>query len=331
MVACASHLTPAEWAACQEARARAGAESAARWAAQAAARDEQGQQAHPAPAVARRIARPCTGGCISQERAWGRDADSASSLCAACDGYVCLMCGQVEVDGILDICGECEEPESWDDEEPDTLRNDEIDTGPEPRMRLNAMVNQLVTATGTTHRDVNARINRIVGVHTRAGADEQVIRRAARVARDWLDRLPPSPQTNTAAPPDVPDPGTGTVHPAPTERTARDEGAVPAGGRVPPSAPADTVDGAAEEHTEMTVTVRLADRTAGLLRRRAEIQQRPIEEIVAECISNEMRRDVHEALYNVSDTYAATIDALAEHLALVVREPCAPPPAPPHV
>ncbi|MEU1510022.1 hypothetical protein [Kitasatospora sp. NPDC005748] len=304
-------------------------------AAQAAARDEQGQQAHPAPAVARYVARPCTGGCISQERAWGRDADSASSLCAACDGYVCVMCGHVEVDRILDICGECEEPEPGGDEEPDTLRNDETDTGPEPRMRLNAMVNQLVTATGTTHRDVNARINRIAGVHTRAGADEQVIRRAARVTRDWLDRLPPSPRTNTATPPHVPDPGTGTVHPAPTERTARGEGAVPAGSRVLPSAPADTVTGAAQEHAEMTVTVRLAGQSARRLRRRAEIQQRPVEEVVAECISNEMRRDVHrdvhEALYSVSDTYAAALDALAEHLALVVREPCAPPPAPPHV
>lgn len=209
VVACASHLTPTEWAACQEARARAGAENAARWAAEAAARDEQGRQAHPAPVVARHVPRPCTGGCISQERAWGRDADSASSLCATCDGCVCIMCGQVEVDGILDICGECEESETEVDEQPDTLRNDEIDTGPEPRTRLAAMVNQLVTATGTTHRDVNARINRIIGVHTRAGADEQVIRRAARSARDWLDRLPRTRRRTPPTHPTCPIPGQG--------------------------------------------------------------------------------------------------------------------------
>ncbi|WP_406109855.1 hypothetical protein [Kitasatospora purpeofusca] len=331
MVACASHLTPTEWAACQEARARAGAENAARWAAEAAARDEQGRQAHPAPVVARHVPRPCTGGCISQERAWGRDADSASSLCATCDGCVCIMCGQVEVDGILDICGECEESETEVDEQPDTLRNDEIDTGPEPRTRLAAMVNQLVTATGTTHRDVNARINRIIGVHTRAGADEQVIRRAARSARDWLDRLPPNPQTDTADPPDVPDPRAGAVCPSPTEHMAQGDSVVPAGGRGPQSAPADTVDGVAEEHAGLTVTVRLSGHSATLLRRRAEIQQRPIEEVAAECIGNEMRRDVHEALYSVSGTYAAALDALAEHLALAVREPGTPPPAPPHV
>lgn len=79
------------------------------------------------------------------------------------------------------------------------------------------------------------------------------------------------------------------------------------------------------------MTVRLSGHSATLLRRRAEIQQRPIEEVAAECIGNEMRRDVHEALYSVSGTYAAALDALAEHLALAVREPGTPPPAPPHV
>lgn len=51
------------------------------------------------------------------------------------------------------------------------------------------LVNDLVKATGTTHRQVNARLNRKAGVITRVGADEQVIRRAARDARAWLDQL----------------------------------------------------------------------------------------------------------------------------------------------
>ncbi|NJQ04480.1 hypothetical protein [Streptomyces lonarensis] len=127
--------------------------------------------------MARYVPRPCTGQCVSQERAWGRDADSASSLCATCDGYVCLACGEAEVDGILDFCGRCAAFESEMDQEPDAVWGGEIDTGPEPRMRLTAMVHQIVAATGTPYRDVNARINRTIGVHTRVGADEQVIRR----------------------------------------------------------------------------------------------------------------------------------------------------------
>ncbi|MFJ4465713.1 hypothetical protein [Streptomyces sp. NPDC088928] len=323
VVACASHLTPAEWAACQEARARANAEWSARRAAEMAAREEQGEQAQPAPAVARYVPRPCTGQCVSQERAWGRDADSASSLCATCDGYVCLACGKAEVDGIFDFCGRCAAFESEMDQEPDSVWGDEIDTGPEPRMRLTAMVHQIVAATGATHRDVNARINRTIGVHTRVGADEQVIRRAARAARDWLDQLLPSPLPDTASPPDVPGPGARTVTAEHVEPAARVEGAALAGGRVLRSAPMDTpaprpADDVGGEHAELTVTVRLTGQSAGRLRRAAEIQQRPVEEVTAECISDEMHRDVHDALY--SDAYAATLDGLAKRLALIVRE-----------
>ncbi|MFJ6890043.1 hypothetical protein ACIQRC_35085 [Streptomyces californicus] len=51
------------------------------------------------------------------------------------------------------------------------------------------MVNDLVKATGTTHREVNAGLNRRIGVPSRVGAEEQVIRRAAGAARAWLDEL----------------------------------------------------------------------------------------------------------------------------------------------
>ncbi|GHJ19118.1 hypothetical protein ACH4KL_32390 [Streptomyces albus] len=323
VVACASHLTPAEWAACQESRARASAASAARRAAEAAAREERGEQAQPAPAVADYVPRPCTGQCISQARAWGREADSASSLCATCDGYVCISCGEAEVGDILECCDRCTTEEALLHHEPDALP-DEVDAGPDPRMRLTAMANELVAATGRTHGYVNARINRTIGVTTRVGADEQVIRRAARAARDWLDQLLPSPQPDTA-PPDVPDPGGRTVPAEHVEPSARVEGAARAGGRVLRSAPMDTpaprpADDAVGEHAELTVTVRLTGQSARRLHRAAEIQQRPIEEVAAESISDEMRRDVHGTLYSGSDTYAATLDGLAKRLALIVRE-----------
>ncbi|MFE0043687.1 hypothetical protein [Streptomyces albireticuli] len=323
VVACAGHLTPTEWAACQEARARANAESAARRAAEAAARQERGEQTQPTPAEAHYVPRRCTGQCVSQQRAWGRDADSALSLCATCDGYVCISCGEAEVGGILEFCDRCEAEEALLHHEPDALP-DEIDTGPNPRMRLTAMVNQLVAATGTTHGAVNARINRTIGVHTRVGAGEQVIRRAAQAARDWLDQLLPSPQTDTTAPPDMPDPGARTATAEPGEHLARGEGAAFAGGRVLRSAPMDTpaphpADDAAGEHAELTVTVRLTGQSAARLRRAADIQQRPIEEVAAECIGDEMRRDVNGTLYSGSDSYAATLDGLAKRLALIVR------------
>ncbi|MFC7472685.1 hypothetical protein ACWG43_15010 [Streptomyces albidoflavus] len=88
---------------------------------------------------------------------------------------------------------------------------------------------------------------------------------------------------------------------------------------TPAPRPTDDVGG---EHAELTVTVRLTGQSAGRLLRAAEIQQRPVEEVAAECISDEMRRDVHDALYSdalYSDAYAATFDGLAKRLALIVR------------
>lgn len=54
------------------------------------------------------------------------------------------------------------------------------------------MVTELVKATGKTYQQVYARLNRRIGVSTRTGADERVIRRAAAAARGWLDELRPS-------------------------------------------------------------------------------------------------------------------------------------------
>ncbi|WKK24120.1 hypothetical protein QZH56_36710 [Streptomyces olivoreticuli] len=300
MVACAGHLAPAEWAVCQEARSRTRAEYAARLAEELAARKERGEEAQPEAIVAQYVPRQCTGQCISQERAWGREADSASCLCATCDGYVCVACGQAEVESILEFCGRCEVYEASPQDEPDTMP-DEVGTGAPLPMRLTAMVNELVAATGHTHRYVNACINRTIGVTTRVGADVQVIRRAVRAARDWLDRLAGEPGTA------VPLSGSAAHTP----------------GRALPSKPVDATPHPTDdvgELAELTVTGRLTGQSAAHLCRCTAIQQRPVEEVAAECIGDEMCRGVCDALYSGCETYAAALEGLAKRLALIVRE-----------
>lgn len=190
VAACAGHLTPEEWAACQQARDRSQKEHGARWRAELAERETHGDMPKTA-ADLNFTPRPCIGECTSQERAWGHDSDRASMTCANCDGWVCVSCGRAQVEGVLEFCADCSEQESMDDPELDWHwePEGETDTDPHPHARLTAMVNELVKATGTTHRQVNARLNRSVGVTTRVGADEEVIRRAASAARAWLDRL----------------------------------------------------------------------------------------------------------------------------------------------
>ncbi|WP_329347191.1 hypothetical protein OG226_51175 [Streptomyces sp. NBC_01261] len=189
VAACAGHLTPEEREALEQARNRRGKENRARWA-ELAAREASGGVPEPAanPSFA---SRPCIGQCTSQERAWGHDSDGASMSCANCDNWVCVSCGQAQVEGVLEFCADCSERESLYDPEPEWERqyDGEVDTGPNPHVRLTAMVNDLVKATGATHREVNARLNRRIGVISRVGADEQAIRRAASAARAWLDQL----------------------------------------------------------------------------------------------------------------------------------------------
>ncbi|GAA2463996.1 hypothetical protein GCM10023100_78400 [Actinocorallia cavernae] len=190
VAACAGHLTLEEWEACKQARNRRGKENSARWKAELAAREAHDGVSEPA-ASHPSASRPCIGQCMSQERAWGHDSDGALTSCANCDGWVCVSCGQAQVNGILEFCADCSERESLYAPEPDWewQCDGEADTSPNPHVRLTAMVNDLVKATGATHREVNARLNRRVGVISRVGADEQVIRRAASAARAWLDQL----------------------------------------------------------------------------------------------------------------------------------------------
>ncbi|WP_327357939.1 hypothetical protein [Streptomyces sp. NBC_01304] len=64
----------------------------------------------------------------------------------------------------------------------------------------------------------------------------------------------------------------------------------------------------------------MSGQAAQRLRRGAEIRKRPVEEIAANCVSDEMRRPVYDMLYRSGDDYAATQDGLAKRLALIVRD-----------
>ncbi|MGW4290735.1 hypothetical protein ACWEIK_27830 [Streptomyces sp. NPDC004673] len=190
VAACASHLTPQEWAACQQARDRARQEYQARWKEELAAREALGNAPTPT-AASTRTRRPCTGACTSQEDPWGGDSDSASMSCANCDNWVCQGCGQAPVEAVLEFCADCTERDAMDEPEPEWDQQPPYGTEaePTPQACLTTMVTELVKTTGKTYKQVNARLNRKIGVSTRIGADEQIIRRAAAAARDWLDEL----------------------------------------------------------------------------------------------------------------------------------------------
>ncbi|MFE7314261.1 hypothetical protein ACFU7T_14440 [Streptomyces sp. NPDC057555] len=193
VAACPGHLTPEEWEACQQARKRSWEENSAARKAELAALEARGGVAVPS-AKATYTPQPCTGECTSQASVTGSDSDGASMSCANCDSWVCVGCGQAQVENVLEFCADCSERESTYDHELewDWQQDSEADTDPNPHAQLTAMVNDLVKATGTTHRQVNARLNRKIGVISRVGADEMVIRRAVNAARTWLDQLSPS-------------------------------------------------------------------------------------------------------------------------------------------
>ncbi|MEU9386719.1 hypothetical protein AB0D38_39780 [Streptomyces sp. NPDC048279] len=190
IAACPGHLKPEEWEACRQARARRSKEDSARRKAELAALEAHDGVPEPAANLAP-APQACIGQCMSQEQAWGHDSDGATVTCANCDRWVCVSCGQAQVEGIFDSCVDCLNREEMYASEPEREPHyeGEDDTGPNPHARLTAMVNELVKATGATYREVNARLNRRAGVTSRVGADEQVIRRAASAARAWLDQL----------------------------------------------------------------------------------------------------------------------------------------------
>ncbi|MFF9143912.1 hypothetical protein ACF1BN_03475 [Streptomyces sp. NPDC014861] len=173
--ACAGHLTPQEWSDCKKARDRSRTELVSAQEKPRTTRDVLSGMPKPA-SLTERVTRPCTGACV-RPAAQVHNADQASTACASCSGYVCLRCGIQRADQSMELCEGCEEREVQGEDVPD------------PRTRLLSMVNALVKATGTTHRQVNAELNRTIGVASRSGAGEQVILRAADAAQAWLDQL----------------------------------------------------------------------------------------------------------------------------------------------
>ncbi|MGW7540015.1 hypothetical protein ACWGKQ_02680 [Streptomyces sp. NPDC054770] len=186
VAACWQHLTDDEREKCKAARARRNAEIRERF---EQMRAELLARGETAPEQALREARPCTGKCITLADQWDRDnpgrsydhSDSAVVSCARCDEHVCILCTA------RDHCvgTPCTSPGAVPDDDFSPAR-DKIDLGPTPRAYLNTLVGQLARVTGQPHPTVNVRINQEIGVYSRVGADDAVIRRAVVVARDWL-------------------------------------------------------------------------------------------------------------------------------------------------
>ncbi|WP_328638385.1 hypothetical protein [Streptomyces canus] len=185
VAACWTHLTDPERALCKAARSRRNQERRERNEQMRADLAAQGKSPEPAY----REERPCIGRCIT--RAALRDqqgsgyydhSDSDVIGCAYCDETVCLLCR----DRNHSFGTPCTSPSTVEGDELPWAGGEEIDHGPNPREHLNLLVAQLARVTGDRHATINARINRAIGVPSRVGAEEAVIRRAAAVARDWL-------------------------------------------------------------------------------------------------------------------------------------------------
>lgn len=61
--------------------------------------------------------------------------------------------------------------------------------GPNPSGVLNGLVMEIARASGENPREVNLRLNGMLGVESRINQSEDVIRGAVAIARDWLDSL----------------------------------------------------------------------------------------------------------------------------------------------
>lgn len=188
VVACAGHLSPPEWTACQEARKRYYGLAAERRKQEAAERDHL--EIPPPSNGEVSPGRPCIGKCISKQKEYGDDGDGAITECARCDGFVCLNCGMRRVDDELGWCDTCDRVQPDDASyEPVTPQGNETYDGLFPQRRLTSAVARIVAATGRSYRSVNRIINQQSGVRSRVGAGEHVIRRAAWVAQYWMQQL----------------------------------------------------------------------------------------------------------------------------------------------
>ncbi|MFF3460467.1 hypothetical protein ACFYXH_40555 [Streptomyces sp. NPDC002730] len=187
VVACWTHLTDPEREQCKAARERRSKESRQRY---EQLRAERAARGEPEPQQVFREARPCSGQCITEADLWDQEnpgryydhSDSKMVACARCDQHVCILCR----DRNHSVGTSCTSQSAVPDDELLPEGDEEIDHGPNPREYLNHLVDQLARVTGERHATINARINRDIGVRSRVGAEEALIRRAAAVARDWL-------------------------------------------------------------------------------------------------------------------------------------------------
>ncbi|MDX3672687.1 hypothetical protein [Streptomyces europaeiscabiei] len=188
VAACWTHLTAVEREQCKAARVRRNKEHQERCLQRQAELAARGV-VKPQP-VAVYEERRCNGQCITRADLVDRQhpgmhhdhSDSAISACANCDDVICILCR----DRNHSMDTPCTSPSALVGYEVAVAEGEEIDHGPDPHGYLNTLVVRLARATGERHAVINARINRAVGVSSRVGAEEAVIRRAAAVARDWL-------------------------------------------------------------------------------------------------------------------------------------------------
>ncbi|MGW7673076.1 hypothetical protein ACWGJX_39180 [Streptomyces sp. NPDC054775] len=82
----------------------------------------------------------------------------------------------------------------------------------------------------------------------------------------------------------------------------------------------DSVSPDPDDSGELVATVRVSGQAARRLRRAAAFQQRPVDDVAADCVRDELHRDVYDVLYTNVDDYASTLDGLSQRLALLVRE-----------
>jgi hypothetical protein len=182
VAACWTHLTDPEREQCKAARARRREEGRQRYQQMLAERAARGE---PEPQQVYQAWRPCTPGqCITRAKLsrGSDDSDTAVTACARCDETVCILCR----DSNHRLGTPCTSLSAVTDHELPPTAGEGIDHGPNPRQYLNHLVAQLARVTGEQHATVNSRINRVIGVSSRIGAEEALIRRAAAVARDWL-------------------------------------------------------------------------------------------------------------------------------------------------
>jgi hypothetical protein len=127
----------------------------------------------------------CTGQCVSEAKASGSDSDSAVSRCHNCDFYVCLDCGKAPAPDLFGACDPCSAVRGQYDE----ADFGDYDDQPDLRSTLNTLVARIVSAGGPGYPQVQAQLNRHMGVQQRQHATEAQLERGVARAERWLAQL----------------------------------------------------------------------------------------------------------------------------------------------